>query len=308
MGENKNVDLSINFAGISMPNPVTVGSGTFGAGLEFNELFDVSVLGAITTKGVSLEAWAGNESPRIAKATGGMINAIGLQNPGASYMVEEVLPKIKDLNSNIIVNVLGKSQEEYVETIKVLETSDVPCAYEINISCPNVKSGGLSLGTDPKCVQSLVSACKNVTNKPIIAKLTPNVTSITEIALAAKAGGADALTLINTVAAMAIDIKTRRPKLANVCGGLSGPAIKPIAVKAVYDVHKVCDLPIIGIGGITCAQDAIEFILAGASVVSIGSANFTNPFTTLEVIKGLENYCIKNNILKISDLIGAVEV
>ena len=302
-----NVALGVNLGGLAMKNPVTVGSGTFAAGHEFSDFVDVASLGAVTTKGVSLHGWAGNASPRIAETSSGMLNSIGLQNPGVAHLVEYDLPWLAEQNATVIVNVSGHSFEEYVQVIEALEDVDTVGAYEINISCPNVDAGGMTIGCDPRSVESVIGMCRDATKRPMIVKLTPNVTDITEIARAAESAGADALSLINTVLGMAVDARTRKPKLARVVGGLSGPAIKPIALRMVWETYKSVKVPLLGMGGISNGTDAVEFMLAGATAVAVGTANFTDPQATVHVIDGIIDYCEINGVSDVNELIGALE-
>ena len=283
------VNMSVNVAGVDFKNPVTVASGTFGSGMEYSEYVDLNRLGAVTTKGVANVPWPGNPTPRIAETYGGMMNAIGLQNPGIDAFVNRDIPFLKKYDTNIIVNVCGKSEADYVEVVERLADEKVDL-LEINVSCPNVKEGGIAFGQDPKALESITKAVKAKAKQPIIMKLSPNVTDITEMAKAVEAGGADAVSLINTLTGMKIDINRRTFAVANKTGGLSGPAIKPVAVRMVYQVANAVKLPIIGMGGIATAEDALEFIMAGATMVSVGTANFNNPMTTIKVIDGIENY------------------
>ena len=301
------VKLAVNLGGLQMKNPVTVASGTFAAGREYSDFIDVASLGAVTTKGVSLNGWEGNASPRIAETPSGMLNSIGLQNPGVAHLKEHELPWLREVGATTIVNVSGHSFKEYVDVLEVLEQTDQVDAYEINISCPNVDAGGMTIGTDPKSVEEVVSLCRAATKKPMIVKLTPNVTDITEIARAAVAAGADALSLINTVMGMAIDAQRRKPQLARVVGGLSGPAVKPIALRMVWETHKAVDVPLLGMGGISNGTDAIEFMLAGATAIAVGTANFTNPTATVEVIDGIAAYCEQQGVYDVNELIGALQ-
>lgn len=301
------VSLNVNLGGLEMKNPVTTASGTFAAGREYNDFFDIRRLGAVTTKGVSLGGWEGNPTPRIAETPSGMLNSIGLQNPGVARFMERDLSWLADRDVPVIVNVSGHSIEEYAAVIEALEVSSVVDAYEINISCPNVDQGGLTFGTDPRAVTEVVSACRARTNKPMIVKLTPNVTDITLIAKTAQDAGADAISLINTLLGMAIDPYTRRPLLARGVGGLSGPAIKPVALRMVWQCAQAVTIPILGMGGITSATDAIEFLLAGATAVAVGTANFLNPLTAVEVIDGIERYCEEQGVAAVTELIGALE-
>ncbi|MEG1512167.1 MAG: dihydroorotate dehydrogenase [Raoultibacter sp.] len=300
------VSLGIDLGGLAMKNPVTTASGTFAAGREYNDFFDISALGAVTTKGVSFAGWSGNATPRIAETPSGMLNSIGLQNPGVHAFVEHDLAWLAGRKVPVIVNVSGHSVDEYVQVIEVLEGYEAVSAYEVNISCPNVDKGGMTFGTHAPSVEKIVASCRTATARPLIVKLTPNVTDITEIARAAQAGGADALSLINTVLGMAIDSTTRRPQLARIVGGLSGPAIKPIALRMVYETHKAVDIPLLGMGGVTCAADAIEFLLAGATAVAVGTGNFMNPLCALEVISGIEYYCEQQGVADINELVGGL--
>lgn len=301
-----NVNLSVNLGGLAMKNPVTTASGTFAAGIEYSDFVDVSALGAVTTKGVSLNGWEGNASPRIAEVPSGMLNSIGLQNPGVAHLKSEELPWLREQGATTIVNVSGHSFDEYVQVIEALEDAPVD-AYEVNISCPNVDAGGMTLGTHVPSVEKVVSLCREATSRPLIVKLTPNVTDITEIARAAEASGADAISLINTLLGMAIDAKRRRPVLARVVGGFSGPAVKPVALRMVWQCSKAVSVPILGMGGITTGTDAVEFILAGATAVAVGTANFMNPQATVDVIDGIIDYCEKQGVNDVNDLIGALE-
>lgn len=300
------MNLSVDIAGVTMKNPVTTGSGTFGSGEEFSEFVDLSKLGAVTTKGVANVPWPGNPTPRVAEVYGGMLNAIGLQNPGIDVFVERDVPYLKKAGATIIVNVCGKSEKDYVEVVERLSDEPVDL-LEINVSCPNVKEGGIAFGQDPKALYDITKAVKAKAKQPIIMKLSPNVTDITEMAKAAVDAGSDALSLINTLTGMKIDIERRDFVLANKTGGMSGPAIKPVAVRMVYQVANAVDVPIIGMGGISTAEDALEFIMAGATAVSVGTANFINPATTLEVVDGIKTYMERHQINDINELIGCVK-
>lgn len=300
------VNLAVNLGGLAMKNPVTTASGTFAAGMEYSDFVDVSALGAVTTKGVSLNGWEGNASPRIAEVPSGMLNSIGLQNPGVAHLKSEELPWLREQGAATIVNVSGHSFDEYVQVIEALEDAPVD-AYEVNISCPNVDAGGMTLGTHVPSVEKVVSLCREATSRPLIVKLTPNVTDITEIARAAEASGADAISLINTLLGMAIDAKRRRPVLARVVGGFSGPAVKPVALRMVWQCSKAVSVPILGMGGVTTGTDAVEFMLAGATAVAVGTANFMNPQATVDVIDGIIDYCEKQGVNDVNDLIGALE-
>lgn len=299
------MNTKVNLAGIELKNPVMTASGTFGSGEEYSEMIDLSHLGAVVTKGVANIPWPGNPTPRIAETHGGMLNAIGLQNPGMEVFVQRDIPFLKQYDTRIIVNVCGKTTEDYLEVVERLSNESVDM-LEINISCPNVKEGGIAFGQDPKAVEAITREVKKYAKQPVIMKLSPNVTDIGEMARAAEAGGADVLSLINTLTGMKIDINRRTFAVANKTGGLSGPAIKPIAVRMVYQVANAVKIPIIGMGGIMDADDAIEFILAGATAVSVGTASFRNPYATEEVVKGIEAYMKKYGVDNINDLIGAV--
>lgn len=300
------VNLAVSLGGLTMKNPVTTASGTFAAGMEYSDFVDVSALGAVTTKGVSLNGWEGNASPRIAEVPSGMLNSIGLQNPGVAHLKSEELPWLREQGATTIVNVSGHSFDEYVQVIEALEDAPVD-AYEVNISCPNVDAGGMTLGTHVPSVEKVVSLCREATSRPLIVKLTPNVTDITEIARAAEASGADAISLINTLLGMAIDVKRRRPVLARVVGGFSGPAVKPVALRMVWQCSKAVSIPILGMGGVTIGTDAVEFMLAGATAVAVGTANFMNPQATVDVIDGIIDYCEEQGVNDVNDLIGALE-
>ncbi len=301
------VKLAVNLGGLPMKNPVTVASGTFAAGREYSDFVNVAALGAVTTKGVSLNGWEGNASPRIAETPSGMLNSIGLQNPGVAHLIEEDLPWLRSVGATSIVNVSGHSFDEYVNVIERLEDTTLVDAYEINISCPNVDAGGMTIGTDPASVREVVGMCRAATKKPMIVKLTPNVTDVTEIARAAVDAGADALSLINTLLGMAIDVNRRKPQLARVVGGLSGPAVKPVALRMVWEVHKAVSVPLLGMGGISNGTDAVEFMLAGATSVAVGTANFTNPGATVDVINGIIDYCEQQGVSDVNELVGALE-
>ena len=299
------MNTSVTLAGVTLKNPVMTASGTFGSGGEFSEFVDLNNLGAVVTKGVANVPWPGNPSPRVAETYGGMINAIGLQNPGIDVFVERDIPFLKQYDTKIIVNVCGRTTEDYCEVVERLANEPVDM-LEINISCPNVKEGGIAFGQNPGYVEAITKEVKKYAKQPIIMKLSPNVTDITEMAKAAEAGGADVLSLINTLTAMKIDIHKRKFAVANKTGGLSGPAIKPVAVRMVYQVSKAVNLPIIGMGGIMTGEDAIEFLMAGATAVSVGTANFHNPMATQEVVDGIEAYMKKYNVEDIHDIIGCV--
>lgn len=300
------MNLSVNIAGVEWKNPVTTASGTFGSGMEYAEYVDLNKLGAVTTKGVANVPWPGNPTPRIAETYGGMINAIGLQNPGLDTFISRDIPFLKQYDTKIIVNVCGKTEEDYVDAVEKLSEQPVDM-LEINISCPNVKEGGIAFGQNPASAERITAAVKKVAKHPVIMKLSPNVTDITEMAKAVEAGGADAVSLINTITGMKIDINRRTFAVANKTGGMSGPAVKPVAVRMVYQVANEVRLPIIGMGGIATAEDALEFIMAGASAVAVGTANFHNPMATVEIVDGIAAYMKKNNIEDIHELIGCVK-
>lgn len=300
------MNTSVTLAGVTLKNPVMTASGTFGSGAEYSEFVDLNRLGAVVTKGVANVPWPGNPTPRIAEVYGGMLNAIGLQNPGIDVFVKRDIPFLKKYDTKIIVNVCGKTTEDYVEVVERLGDEPVDL-LEINISCPNVKEGGIAFGQDPRAVEAITREVKRHAKQPIIMKLSPNVTDITIMAKAAEAGGADVLSLINTLTGMKIDISRRTFAIANKTGGMSGPAVKPIAVRMVYQVANAVKLPIIGMGGIATAEDALEFIMAGASAVSVGTANFYNPCATAEIAAGIEEYMEKNHVEDIHELIGCVK-
>ena len=300
------MNTKVTIAGVTFDNPVMVASGTFGSGEEFSEFVDLNRLGAVVTKGVANIPWPGNPTPRIAEVYGGMLNAIGLQNPGIDVFVSRDIPFLKKYDTKIIVNVCGKSTEDYCEVVERLADQPVDM-LEINISCPNVKEGGIAFGQDPKAVEAITREVKKHAKQPVIMKLSPNVTDITVMARAAEAGGADALSLINTLTGMKIDVNKRAFAIANKTGGLSGPAVHPIAVRMVYQVANAVNLPIIGMGGIQNTEDALELILAGATAVSVGTANFANPMVTMEIVDGIEQYMQMHGVADINELIGAVK-
>lgn len=300
------IDTTVNIAGVELKNPVMTASGTFGSGQEYSEFFDLGKLGAVVTKGVANVPWPGNNTPRIAETHAGMLNAVGLQNPGVDVFCKRDLPFLQQFDTKVIVNVCGKTTKDYCEVVERLADEESVDLLEINISCPNVKEGGIAFGQNPCSVEEITKEVKKVAKQPIIMKLSPNVTDITETAKAAQAGGADALSLINTLTGMKIDIERQNFVLANKTGGLSGPAIKPVALRMVYQVANSVDLPIIGMGGITNAADALEFILAGASAVAIGTANFVDPLAAPKVVEGIKDYMKRHNCQKITDLIGIV--
>ncbi|MCR5343615.1 dihydroorotate dehydrogenase [Butyrivibrio sp. FC2001] len=301
------MNTSVNIAGVTFKNPVMTASGTFGSGMEYAEFVDLNRLGAVVTKGVASVPWPGNPTPRVAEVYGGMLNAIGLQNPGVDVMIERDLPFLKDFDTKVIVNVCGKSTQDYVDVVDKLADQDGVHMLEINVSCPNVKEGGIAFGQDPKALFEITKEIKNHAKQPIIMKLSPNVTSIAEMAKAAEAAGSDAISLINTITGMKIDIYKKTFAIANKTGGLSGPAIKPVAVRMVYEASHAVKIPVIGMGGIANAEDAIEFMLAGATGVAVGAMNFHDPYTTLNVVEGIERYMREQGISDINDLIGAVD-
>lgn len=300
------MNLSVDFAGVTMKNPVTTASGTFGSGAEYDAFVDLNLLGAVTTKGVAAVPWSGNPTPRICETYGGMLNAIGLQNPGIDLFAERDIPYLKKYDTRIIVNVCGKTPEEYIEVVERLAKEPVDL-LEINISCPNVKAGGIAFGQDPKLVERITDQIKQKAKQPVIMKLSPNVTDITQMAKAAEAGGADAVSLINTLTGMKIDVYRRSFALANKTGGMSGPAVKPVAVRMVYQAANAVKIPVLGMGGIATAEDALEFIMAGASMVAVGTANFHNPTATTDIIRGIEEFMCENKIDDIRELIGCVK-
>lgn len=300
------IKTAVNLAGVELKNPVMTASGTFGSGEEYSEFVDLNKLGAVVTKGVANVPWPGNPTPRIAETSSGMLNAIGLQNPGIDVFCERDIPFLKKYDTRIIVNVCGKTTEDYCEVVERLGNEPVDL-LEINVSCPNVKEGGIAFGQDPKALEAITKEVKKYAKQPVLMKLSPNVTDITEMAKAAEAGGADVLSLINTLTGMKIDINRRTFALANKTGGMSGPAVKPVAVRMVYQVAQAVKLPIIGMGGIATAEDALEFLMAGATAVSVGTANFFNPYATEEVVAGIEEFMRRQHVEDISELIGAVK-
>ena len=301
------ISTQVTIAGVTFKNPVMEGSGTFGSGMEYSEFVDLNRLGAVVTKGVANVPWPGNPTPRVCEVYGGMLNAIGLQNPGIDVFCERDLPFLSKFDTRVIVNVCGRSVEDYLEVVERL--SDEPRAdmLEINVSCPNVKEGAIAFGTDPAALSDITRQIKAHTKKPVIMKLTPNVTNIAEMAKVAEDAGADAISLINTITGMKIDIERRRFALANKTGGMSGPAIKPIAVRMVYQASHAVKIPVIGMGGIATAEDAIEFMMAGATAVSVGMMNFVNPYATVECVEGIEDYLERHGITDINEIIGCVE-
>lgn len=302
----REINTSINIAGVSFKNPIMPASGTFGSGQEYSEFIDLNQLGAVVTKGVSYYPWEGNPPPRIMETASGMINAVGLQNPGIDVFLERDIPFLQKFNTKVIVNVCGNTVNDYIKVVERLSGQAIDM-LEINISCPNVEHGGIAFGQEPKMVEYITKEIKKIAKQPISMKLTPNVTDITEIAKAAEFGGADALSLINTITGMRIDVKKRDFSVANKTGGLSGAAIKPIALRMVYQVYKAVQIPIIGMGGVSTTEDALEFIMAGATGVAIGTANFNNPYVMLEVIKGLNNYMEENGIEDLKEIRGIVD-
>lgn len=303
---SNNINTTVNIAGVTFKNPVTTGSGTFGSGMEYGEFVDLNMLGAVTTKGVANVPWPGNPTPRVCEVYGGMLNAIGLQNPGIEVFCERDIPFLKQYDTKIIVNVCGKTVEDYVAVVERLSDEPVDM-LEINVSCPNVKEGAIAFGQKAEALSAITKEIKKHAKQPVIMKLSPNVTDITEMALAAEEAGADAISLINTLTGMKIDINRRCFALANKTGGMSGPAIKPIAVRMVYQCAQKVNIPIIGMGGIATWEDAVEFLMAGASMVAVGAMNFVEPYTTSNIVKGIEDYMIKNNISDIKDIIGCVK-
>lgn len=301
------MNTKVTIAGVEFKNPVMTASGTFGSGMEYSDFVDLNKLGAVVTKGVANVPWPGNPTPRVAETYGGMLNAIGLQNPGIDVFIERDLAFLKNYDTKVIVNVCGKSVEDYIEVVEKLGDQDNVAMLEINVSCPNVKEGAIAFGQKADALMHITSEIKKKAKQPVIMKLSPNVTDITEMAKAAEAAGADAISLINTITGMKIDINRRKFALANKTGGLSGPAIKPVAVRMVYQVANAAKIPIIGMGGIASAEDALEFIMAGATAVSVGAMNFVNPYTTVETIEGIEAFMKKNQVEDINSLIGCVK-
>lgn len=304
----KNINMSVKLGELALENPVMTASGTFGYGTEFADFVNLNRIGGIIVKGTTLHHREGNPYPRMAETPSGMLNAVGLQNKGVHYFVDQIYPTIKDLNRNIIVNVSGSAIEDYVETARILNELEGIPAIELNISCPNVKQGGMTFGVTTDGASEVVSAVRKAYEKTLIVKLSPNVTDITEIAKAAEASGADSVSLINTLLGMAVDAEKRKPLLSTVTGGLSGPAVKPIALRMVWQVSKAVNIPVVGLGGIMNGRDAIEFMLAGATAIQLGTANFIDPMVTNRVIDEIQDYMIRNNVSDINDLIGALEV
>lgn len=299
------MSLEVNFAGIPFKNPVTTASGTFGSGMEYSEFVDLGRLGAVTTKGVASVPWEGNPMPRIAETHAGMLNAIGLQNPGIDTFIQRDLPFLQEKNARVIVNICGSSKEDYVEVVERLAEEPVDM-LEINISCPNVKAGGIAFGQKPEMAEEITRAVKQVAKQPVIMKLSPNVTDIAEIARAVEAGGADGVSLINTLTGMKIDVARKAFAIANQTAGMSGPCVKPVAVRMVYQVAHAVKIPVLGMGGIQNTEDALEFLMAGATMVAVGTANFFNPCATIEIIDGLERYVKEEGLSSITDIIGCV--
>ena len=300
------MNIKVTIGGVELKNPVLTASGTFGSGMEYKEFIDLNCLGGIVTKGVASVPWHGNDVPRVAETDGGMLNAIGLQNPGMEVFIKRDLPFLKQYDTKIIVNVCGRTEEDYIEVVERLRDEEVDM-LEINVSCPNVKEGGIAFGQNPLSLENITRKVKEKAKQPIIMKLSPNVTDITEMAKAAESGGADAVSLINTITGMKIDIHKRKFALANKTGGLSGPAVKPIALRMVYQVCQCISLPVIGMGGIMNGEDAVEFFLAGASAVAVGTANFHDPYALIKVLKGIEDYMEKYEVKDIHDIIGKVQ-
>jgi len=301
-------DLSVEIAGLHFKNPILAASGTFGYGLEFAPWFDLGRLGGICTKGLSLEPLEGNPPPRIVETHGGMLNAIGLQNIGVRAFVTEKLPLLRQFQTHIIANVFGSCFEEYLDVIRILEDAEGIAAYELNVSCPNVKAGGMEFGNDPDEAARLTEACKRIARRPIIVKLSPNAGDIVRVARAVEKAGADALSAINTILGLSVDVYTRRPRLATGMGGLSGPAIKPIALRMVYQIASAVRIPVIGIGGIATVEDALEFLIAGATAVQIGTANYYDPLVSIKIIEGLQQFCQQQGIPAIRSLIGSLQM
>lgn len=302
------VDLSVKIGNLLLNNPILTASGTFGSGEEFTPFVDLNRLGGIVTKAVTPEPRAGNPNPRIAETSSGLLNSIGLANVGVHRFVQEKLPFLHSLTTKVFINVAGKTIDEFVKVIEIIEQAGGVDGYEINISCPNVKEGGMAFGTNPKITEQITSETRKITDKCLIVKLTPNVTSISEIARAAEAGGADALSVINTLVGMAVDIHSRQPRLATVTGGLSGPAIKPVALAKVYEVVNAVNIPVIGVGGIMTVEDVVEFLIIGAIAIQVGTANFINPDISEQLVVELENFCEKKRLKKITELIGSLKL
>ncbi len=302
------VDLSVRLGSLQLKNPVLTASGTFGYGTEYGELLDVAALGGIVIKTITPRPRPGNPSPRIWETSGGMLNTIGLANVGVDAFITDKLPALRKIRTAIVVNIAGSTVEEYWEVVEKLDNEKGFDAYEINVSCPNVKDEGMAFGTNPKVTEKIVRGVRERTQRPIIPKLTPNVTSLSEIARACEAAGADALSMINTLVGMSIDVQSRQPRISTVTGGYSGPSIKPVALAKVFEAHKAVSIPLIGIGGISSAADALEFIIAGASAVQVGTATFIDPRTSLYIISGLEEYCENHDLSRVSDLVGSIQL
>jgi len=301
-------DMTVQIAGMTMKNPVMVASGTFGYGPEFADLVDLNILGAIVVKGILSEPWEGNLTPRMVEVPGGLVNAIGLQNPGVDGFVETYMPFLRQFDVPVIVNIWGRSVDEYADVAERFNDIDGVAALELNISCPNIKKGGIAFGTDPRAAEEVIAEVRRRTRLPLIPKLSPNVSDIACFARVAEDQGADAISLINSLPAMVIDVETRRPVLAHVVGGLSGPAVHPVAVKLVWEAARAVSIPVIGMGGIRCAEDAVEFMIAGASAVAVGTANFTDPSTVTAVISGIRDYLARHDMNRVSDLVGSLEL
>ncbi len=299
-------NMAVDIAGISMKNPVMVASGTFGYGQEYSEFIDLNVLGAIVVKGICMDPWEGNATPRMVEVRGGLVNAIGLQGPGVAGFIETYLPFLRNFNVPVLINIWGRTLEAYGEVAAAFDGVEGVDGLELNISCPNVKEGGIAFGTDPAMAAKVIALARSKTRLPLIPKLSPNVPNVALFAKIAEDEGADAVSLINTLPAMVIDIETRRPVLSNVVGGLSGPGIKPVAIKQVWEAARAVSIPVIGMGGITCAQDAIEFLIAGATAVAVGTANFTEPTASMDVIRDMEQYFVEHDISDVRELIGSV--
>jgi dihydroorotate dehydrogenase (NAD+) catalytic subunit len=309
MNQRGTPDLTVNFAGLTLKNPVMAASGTFGYGVEFEDIVALDKLGGFVVKGLSREPMPGNPPPRVFETAAGMLNSIGLQNIGAREFITDKLPRLREHKDVVIIaNVFGFAQEDYEATIEILNEGEGIAAYELNVSCPNTKAGGIIFGNDPRLLEQVVAACKQRARRPLIVKLSPNVTSIPEVALAAERGGADALSLVNTFVAMAIDPETRKPRIGNITGGLSGPCIKPIALRMVYEAAQAVKVPVIGIGGVTTPADIIEFMLAGATAVEVGTASFWDPCATEKIVDSLQTWCLEHRVGKISELIGGLQV
>ncbi|HEV8524194.1 MAG TPA: dihydroorotate dehydrogenase [Terriglobales bacterium] len=309
MNQRGTPDLTVNFSGLTLKNPVMAASGTFGYGVEFEDIVALDKLGGFVVKGLSREPMPGNPPPRVFETAAGMLNSIGLQNIGAREFITDKLPRLREHKDVVIIaNVFGFAQEDYEATIEILNEGEGIAAYELNVSCPNTKAGGIIFGNDPRLLEQVVAACKQRARRPLIVKLSPNVTSIPEVALAAERGGADALSLVNTFVAMAIDPETRKPRIGNITGGLSGPCIKPIALRMVYEAAQAVKVPVIGIGGVTTPADIIEFMLAGATAVEVGTASFWDPCATEKIVDSLQTWCLEHRVGKISELIGGLQV